>query len=168
MWRTLPEPSSPPLQQHLLQQAPPHVPHPDPAQQNPLLAAPNPRRAPAPRVQQPAARPRARHQPPLYDTLYFFFHLALHTILPLRSFYPPHNAYDAQLNPQATNQMHVFERLSLVLLANFSLNVIGSHVLTRTAFVPVLMWLLGEIHSGPELPWGYAKVLSKGWGRGGG
>ena len=64
--------------------------------------------------------------------------------------------------------MHVFERLGLVLLANFSLNVIGSHVLTRTVFVPVLMWLLVEIYSGLELPWGYAKVLPKGWGRRGG
>ena len=64
--------------------------------------------------------------------------------------------------------MHVFERLGLVLLANFSLNVIGSHVLTRTVFVPVPMRLLNEIHSGLELPWRYSRVLPKEWGRGGG
>ena len=48
-----------------------------------------------------------------------------------------------------------------MLLANFSVNVIGSHVLMRTVFMPVFVWLLVEIHSGLELP--------KGWGgRGGG
>jgi len=39
----------------------------------------------------------------------------------------------AELNPQITNQLDIGERLGLVLLANFSLNIIGSHVLTRTA-----------------------------------
>ncbi|XTI93514.1 hypothetical protein V2W45_880165 [Cenococcum geophilum] len=79
----------------------------------------------------------------LCGTLFFLFHLALHTIPPLRSLHTPHHA---QLHPQATNQ----------LLANFSVNVNGSHVLTRPAFVPVFVWLIDEIHSGLELlkEWG--------------
>lgn len=28
------------------------------------------------------------------------------------------------------------------------------------------MWLLVEIHSGMDLPWGYEKVLPEGWGGG--
>jgi cholesterol 25-hydroxylase len=53
-----------------------------------------------------------------------------------------------------------------VLLANFSLNIIKSHVFTRTLFVPIFVWLLVELHSGLDLPWGYEKILPKGWGGG--
>lgn len=102
----------------------------------------------------------------LCDTPFFLFHLALHTIPALRSLHAPHHA---QLHPQATNQLHVFERLSLVLLANFSVNVNGSHVLTRPVLVPVFVWLLVEIHSGLELPKGWGKeALDASSGRGGG
>ena len=52
------------------------------------------------------------------------------------------------------------------MLANFSLNIIHAHVLTRTLFVPVFVWLLVEIHSGMDLPWAYEKVLPEGWGGG--
>jgi cholesterol 25-hydroxylase len=86
--------------------------------------------------------------------------LALHTIPHLRGLHAPHNA---QLNPQATNQLHVFERLGLVLLANFSVNVNGSHVLTRPVLVPVFVWLLVEIHSGLELPKGWGGGARKHW-----
>ncbi len=70
------------------------------------------------------------------------------------------------MNPQITNQLDVLERLGLVLLANFSLNIIGSHVITRTLFVPMFVWLLVEIHSGMDLPWGYDKLLPNGWAAG--
>ncbi|EON62722.1 hypothetical protein W97_01946 [Coniosporium apollinis CBS 100218] len=101
----------------------------------------------------------------IYDALFFLFHLALHTIPPFRRLHAPHHRH-AEINPQITNQLHVVERLGLVLLANFSLNIIGSHVLTRTLFVPVFVWLLVEIHSGMDLPWGYEKILPQGWGAG--
>jgi cholesterol 25-hydroxylase len=58
------------------------------------------------------------------------------------------------------------ERMMLVLLANFSLNIIGSHVLTRTLFVPLFVWLLVENHSGLDLELGYDKLLPAGWGAG--
>lgn len=101
----------------------------------------------------------------LYDALFFAFHLALHILPGVRAWHRPHHSH-GEIHPQITNQLHVVERLGLVLLANFSLNIIGSHVLTRTLFVPVFVWLLVEIHSGLDLPWGYDKVLPRGFGGG--
>ena len=101
----------------------------------------------------------------LYDTLFFLFHLALHILPGIKTYHRPHHTH-GEMHPQITNQLHVVERLGLVLLANFSLNILRSHVLTRTLFVPVFVWLLVEIHSGMDLPWGYEKVLPPGWGGG--
>ena len=102
----------------------------------------------------------------LYDTLFFMFHFAMHRLPLIRTYHIPHHRHDSQINPQVTNQLHVFERLGLVLLANFSLNVLKSHVLTRTIFVPIFVWLLVEIHSGMDLPLGYEKILPPSWGGG--
>jgi cholesterol 25-hydroxylase len=101
----------------------------------------------------------------IYDTLFFVAHLALHNIPVLAKFHAPHHRH-GEINPQITNQLDIVERLTLVLLANFSLNIIGSHVLTRTLFVPVFVWLLVEIHSGLDLELGYDKLLPAGWGAG--
>ena len=100
----------------------------------------------------------------IYDTLFFGFHLLLHH--PLLSRIHSHHHNHREINPQVTNQLDVVERLGLVLLANFSLNIIGAHVLTRTAFVIIFVWLLVEIHSGMDLPWGYDKILPAGWASG--
>ena len=94
----------------------------------------------------------------IYDTLFFLFHLSLHRISFLKKTHMAHHSH-GEINPQITNQLDIGERLGLVLLANFSLNIIGSHVLTRTIFVLVFVYLLIEIHSGLDLPWGYDKVL---------
>ena len=101
----------------------------------------------------------------IYDALFFAFHLSMHILPGLKTWHRPHHSH-GEINPQVTNQLHIFERLGLVLLANFSLNIIGSHVLTRTLFVPIFVWLLVEIHSGLDLPWGYEKMLPSGWGGG--
>ena len=101
----------------------------------------------------------------LYDALFFLFHLSLHRIPALRALHIPHHKHK-EIHPQVTNKLSVFERLGLVLLANFSLNIIGSHVLTRTLFVPIFVWLLVEIHSGLDLPWGYEKIMPAGLGLG--
>lgn len=101
----------------------------------------------------------------IYDTLFFLFHVAFHRIRLLALFHQPHHTH-AEIHPQVTNNLSVLERLSLVLLANFSLNIIGSHVLTRTAFVPIFVYLLVEIHSGLDLPWGYDKIMPFGVGAG--
>jgi cholesterol 25-hydroxylase len=102
----------------------------------------------------------------IYDAVFFVFHLALHTVKPLQYWHAPHHSHDVQINPQVTNQLSIAERLGLIMLANFSLNIIGAHVLTRTLFVPLFVWLLVEIHSGLDLPWAYDKILPKGWGGG--
>ena len=60
----------------------------------------------------------------------------------------------------------VTERVALILLANFSLNIIGSHVLTRTIFIPVFIYLLIKVHSGVDLDWQYDKILTPNWGAG--
>lgn len=101
----------------------------------------------------------------LYDALFFAFHLSMHILPGLKTWHRPHHSH-GEIHPQVTNQLHIFERLGLVLLANFSLNIIGSHVLTRTFFVPIFVWLLVEIHSGLDLPWGYDRILPAGWGGG--
>ncbi|KAJ9603881.1 hypothetical protein H2200_011403 [Cladophialophora chaetospira] len=101
----------------------------------------------------------------IYDTLFFLLHLSLHTIPILSRTHLPHHTHQ-EMHPQITNRLSVPERLSLVLLANFSLNIIGSHVLTRTIFVPIFVDLLVEVHSGMDLPYGYEKFLPKGWGLG--
>jgi cholesterol 25-hydroxylase len=101
----------------------------------------------------------------IYDGLFFAFHLSLHTFSFLRSYHIPHH-FHAEIHPQVTNQLHIIERLGLVLLANFSLNIIGSHVVTRMLFIPLFTWLLVEIHSGIDLPLGYEKIMPVGWGAG--
>lgn len=101
----------------------------------------------------------------IYDSLFFFFHLALHKLPILKRIHLPHHRH-AEIHAQITNQLDMVERLGLVLLANFSLNVIGSHVLTRTLFVVLFVYLLMELHCGLDLEWGYEKILPKGWGAG--
>ncbi|MCJ1363839.1 hypothetical protein MMC16_002948 [Acarospora aff. strigata] len=101
----------------------------------------------------------------IYDALFFLFHLFLHRIPFLKRFHMTHHNHK-EINPQITNQLDIVERIGLVLLANFSLNIIGSHVLTRTMFVPMFIYLLIEIHCGMDLPWGYEKILP--WGIGAG
>ena len=101
----------------------------------------------------------------IYDTLFFLTHLAFHRVKPLARIHQPHHTH-AEIHPQVTNQLSIIERLSLVLLANFSLNIIGSHVLTRTIFIPFFVYLLIEVHSGLDMPWGYDKIMPFGMGAG--
>lgn len=98
----------------------------------------------------------------IYDAVFFLFHLALHELPLLSKIHSVHHKH-GDINPQITNQLDIVERLGLVLLANFSLNIIRSHVLTRTLFVPIFVWLLADIHSGMDQVWGYDKILPKGW-----
>ncbi|KAF1816493.1 hypothetical protein P152DRAFT_492806 [Eremomyces bilateralis CBS 781.70] len=101
----------------------------------------------------------------IYDGLFFFAHLAFHRIRFLAYFHKPHHQH-GEIHPQVTDQLSVVERLTLVLLANFSLNIIGGHVLTRTIFIPVFVYLLIEIHSGMDLHFGFEKILPQGWATG--
>src|SRR2546429_530009 len=99
----------------------------------------------------------------VYDELFFFTHLTFHRIKFLARIHRPHHTH-AEIHPQIMNWLSIAERLSLTLLANFSLNVIGRYVLTRTAFVPFFVRLLVDVHSGLDLSWGYDKILPFGHG----
>lgn len=101
----------------------------------------------------------------IYDTLFFVIHIAFHRVPYLRRIHHPHHTH-AEINPQVTNRLSIIERVSLILLANFSLNIIGGHVLTRTLFVPIFVYLLIEVHSGMDLEWGYDKLMPFGLGAG--
>lgn len=101
----------------------------------------------------------------LYDAFFFAIHLAFHRVPALHRIHGPHHGHH-EIHPQVTNRLTVTERMALILLANFALNIIGSHVLTRTLFVPVFIYLLIEVHSGVELDWQYDKILPSGWGAG--
>lgn len=63
----------------------------------------------------------------IYDSVFFWFHLALHKLPLLNRVHGFHHKHH-EINSQITNQLDIVERLGLVLLANFSLNIIGSHV----------------------------------------
>jgi cholesterol 25-hydroxylase len=101
----------------------------------------------------------------IYDAMFFLAHLAVHRIKPLMRIHESHHSH-TEIHPQITNQLSMIERLSLVLFANFSLNIIGAHVLTRSIFIPIFVYLLVEIHSGIDLPWSYDKLMPAGWGAG--
>ncbi|KAG9237302.1 hypothetical protein BJ875DRAFT_164592 [Amylocarpus encephaloides] len=101
----------------------------------------------------------------IYDTMFFFVHIAFHRVPYLRRVHHPHHTH-AEINPQVTNRLSMIERVSLILSANFSLNIIGGHVLTRTLFVPLFVYLLVEVHCGMDLEWGYDKIMPFGLGAG--
>ncbi len=101
----------------------------------------------------------------IYDALFFLCHLCFHRVPLLAKHHLPHHKHQ-EIHPQVTNQLSIIERLSLVLLANFSLNIIKSHVLTRTIFIPIFVTLLVQVHSGMDLPCGYDKFLPQGWAGG--
>lgn len=101
----------------------------------------------------------------IYDALFFATHLAFHKVPALARSHRAHHTH-SEIHPQVTNRLSVTERLSLVMLANFSLNIIGSHVLTRTCFVPLFVYLLVEIHSGMDLDWGYHRLMPAEWAAG--
>ncbi len=101
----------------------------------------------------------------IYDALFFFIHIAFHRLKLLSRIHLPHHTH-GEMHPQVTNKLSVTERVSLIMLANFALNIISSHVLTRTCFVLMFVWLLVEVHCGLELQWGYDKLLPRGWGAG--
>lgn len=101
----------------------------------------------------------------IYDGLFFAIHIAFHRIRPLARIHNPHHTH-AEIHPQVTNRLSITERLSLILLANFALNIIGGHVFTRTCFVPLFVYLLIEVHCGMDLDIGYDKLMPRGWGAG--
>lgn len=101
----------------------------------------------------------------LYDAGFFLFHLAMHSLSPLKRLHAYHHSH-AEIFPQITNQFEVFERSVLILLAILSPYVCRSHPLTMALWIPVHLYLLVENHCGMDVPWGYDKLLPDGWAMG--
>ncbi|KAL8989702.1 MAG: hypothetical protein Q9169_008301 [Polycauliona sp. 2 TL-2023] len=71
----------------------------------------------------------------IYDSLFFFFHLTLHHPI-FASIHSQHHNHK-EINPQITNQLDIVERLGLVLLANFSLNIIAKPLFIDDSDAPL-------------------------------
>lgn len=99
----------------------------------------------------------------LYDFVFFLVHLSLHKSSYLYSRVHATHHDHAEMHAQVTNQLDLGERLLLVLTANFSLQIIGAHVLTRTLFVPLFVLFLVQNHCGLNVL-SYDKILPRGWG----
>ncbi|KAH3850830.1 cholesterol 25-hydroxylase-like protein [Dreissena polymorpha] len=95
----------------------------------------------------------------VYDAIFFLVHLLLHKNRVLYKYVHKHHHDHGILHAHVTNQLTVVERITLVLSANFSLKIFYSHPLTRTAFIPVFIWMLVENHSGYELPFSLHRLL---------
>ena len=63
------------------------------------------------------------------------------------------------MRPLITNQLSACERLSFLLTANFALNVMSAHVLTRLVFVPMLLSMLVDSHSGMQWLYHWTDVI---------
>ena len=98
----------------------------------------------------------------IYDALFFIVHFACHKNMFLyKHIHAKHHDHEI-LTSRVSNRMTVSERIGLVLCANESLKLMGSHPLTRLAFVPILLYWLMENHLGYDLPWGLDKIVPLG------
>ncbi len=98
----------------------------------------------------------------VYDAAFFVLHLACHSNKFLyKHIHAPHHDHEV-LTSRVSNKMTVVERVALVLCANESLKLMGSHPLTRLFFVPILLYWLMENHLGYDTPWGLHRVVP--WG----
>jgi len=68
---------------------------------------------------------------------------------------------DVMSHPLHTNQLHIVERVVLILCANESLKVIGAHVLSRTVFIVAFIWLLVWNHT----PYTHEEMRARGGGK---
>ena len=95
----------------------------------------------------------------IYDALFFLVHIVCHKNMFLyKHVHATHHDHEI-LTSRVSNRMTVSERVGLVLCANESLKVMGSHPLTRLIFVPILLYWLMENHLGYDIPWGLNKIV---------
>jgi cholesterol 25-hydroxylase len=98
----------------------------------------------------------------LYDLLFFAVHYSVHRSATLYRRVHAHHHAHAHVHAKVTNQLHVLERIVLVLSANFALRLVHAHPLTRTLFVPLFLAAITDNHSGYDLPWTLDKVVPGG------
>ena len=95
----------------------------------------------------------------LYDLLFFGVHYILHKNLKLYHIFHKHHHDHKYVHSKITNQLHIVERIALVLSANQALRIMHAHPLTRMIFVPFFIGWITENHCGYDLPWTLDKVV---------
>lgn len=96
----------------------------------------------------------------VYDVLFSVLHFLLHRISWLyRSVHRVHHSHSHGLTPDYTAHLHAIENIALVLTANISLKLVQAHPLTRAVYVPCLLFMLIDNHSGYDFPWNYDKWI---------
>lgn len=97
-----------------------------------------------------------------FDAVFFLIHYGFHRNSLLYKYIHRHHHKHDVIYCHVTNQLTIPERLALILSANEALKIFSSHPLTRTAFVPVFIWMLIDNHSGYDVPWGAQHVIPVG------
>lgn len=84
----------------------------------------------------------------IYDVLFYVVHRTLHSNHWLYvNIHKVHHEHGS-LHTRITNQLHVVERIILILSANQALKIMYAHPLTRAIFVPLFVLWLIDNHSG--------------------
>lgn len=96
----------------------------------------------------------------LYDFLFYFEHRLLHKYL-FHQIHAIHHRHPPQHCIESTNtaQLHIIERLMIILTANLCLNLVGAHPFTRTLFILLFIYLLVESHAGYNLPFSSHHII---------
>jgi cholesterol 25-hydroxylase len=97
----------------------------------------------------------------LFDFFFFFIHIAFHKVESLHKYHVTHHKHE-HINGFITNNLSFVERVSLILSANFCLNIFSAHPLTRIFFIFLFLGMLVENHIGWDLPYGYDKIIGFG------
>ena len=96
----------------------------------------------------------------LYDLFFCAVHYLGHTVpLLYRHMHRYHHDHKAGMLADVTGQLAAIENLADILLANLALKLVGAHPLTRVIYVPILLFLLCDNHSGFDFPIGYHRIV---------
>jgi len=88
----------------------------------------------------------------LYDAMFFMLHYVLHTFPAVYTLVHKYHHDHESVSHHVTNQLTPWERVFLILTANFSLKLMRAHPLTRNVFTHAFIWLLMDSHSGYDFP----------------
>lgn len=95
----------------------------------------------------------------IYDAFFYALHVTLHKNMWLYKNLHAHHHQHLKFSSKVTNQLTILERVLLILSANEALKLVSAHPLSRTFFVPLLIYSLIENHSGYDFPFTLDKLL---------
>lgn len=95
----------------------------------------------------------------VYDALFFIVHLTLHKNIYLYKYIHKFHHDHGMVNSHVASRLMMVERIALILSANFGLKLFNSHPLTRMIFVPILLGIVIDHHSGYDLPFGMHRII---------